>query len=88
MYWVQSLGYVGKYVYTLVHTHIHTHPFCNYYSHFSFSGRHGGLLLGSVSKDIEIAQGVQWYNIEHIKPDLELWKSNTQTFHNDPRVLA
>lgn len=45
------------------------------------------LLLGNISEDMEIAWGVQWYNSEHIKTYLELWKSNIQTFHNDTWAL-
>lgn len=60
----------------------------SYYSHFSLSRRHGGLLLGPVSTDTEIALGMQWSNAEHIKIYPELWKSNIQTFHNDRWVLA
>lgn len=66
------------YIYTLFTAIIHT----------SLSRRHGGLLLGHVSEDTEIAWGVQCYYIEHIKTYLDLWKSNIQTFHNDPWVLA
>lgn len=75
------------YVCVCVHTHTYS-SFWSYYSHFALSRRHGGLLLRHVSKDIEIAWGMQWYNIEDIKIYLELWKSNIQTFHNDPWVLA
>lgn len=45
------------------------------------------LLLGHISEDMEIARGVWWYSSERIKIYLELWKSNIQTFHNDPWAL-